>query len=421
MVKLLALLAGVASAATLHVSPSGTNLAPCSVEAPCRTIQFASGLTKPGDVVQIGAGMYPERVFVTKSGTAGAPITYRGELKSLPLTAEDGMPIRVCPTTPIKHHRGARPDPSTWAYGFYIKADFINVECFRMIGLPSAGLTFQPGDLKSGVYIHTARHHVEVRDNHISGKYSAAVQSGPLANELPSFVTVERNYFYGTPYGMLFYCKTDCNFLDNESESLGGAGDSDHARVFGSRITYRGNYFHGNSLADCEGCHTDCFQTWSRGQYVNEMAKDVTIEGNTCLNVHAGIMMRDDKTGSDNYTHSNWTVKGNVFAFGPTGSTMAWCAHFEHIQGITFAGNVCYSKVGYFNNATAKHLENIHYGSTTPYFSTLSGRSPGIVEATANDLILNDGEALTKPYPNDYSGRSARFVEVYKLVGKIPR
>lgn len=73
------LLAGQASAATLHVSPGGDDAAPGSLDAPWRTIQHAMRRAQPGDEVRVAAGVYREAVRVEGGGRADAPVTVQAE------------------------------------------------------------------------------------------------------------------------------------------------------------------------------------------------------------------------------------------------------------------------------------------------------------------------------------------------------
>ncbi len=80
-VGLLAVLAlgAPAEARTYHVALSGKDAAPGTAAAPWRTIQHSTNLLKPGDVLQIGPGVYRETVEVKHGGTAQAPITLEAQ------------------------------------------------------------------------------------------------------------------------------------------------------------------------------------------------------------------------------------------------------------------------------------------------------------------------------------------------------
>ena len=66
-----------ARAADLFVSLSGNDANSGSASAPFRTIKAASKVAKPGDVVNVRAGVYPDVVSISSKGTASAPIVFR--------------------------------------------------------------------------------------------------------------------------------------------------------------------------------------------------------------------------------------------------------------------------------------------------------------------------------------------------------
>ena len=63
---------------TYFVSPSGANTNPGTAGSPFLTIQKASDVVQPGDVVDVLPGRYAG-FDVTTSGLAGAPITFQAE------------------------------------------------------------------------------------------------------------------------------------------------------------------------------------------------------------------------------------------------------------------------------------------------------------------------------------------------------
>jgi hypothetical protein len=62
---------------TWYVSPNGSNTNAGTAASPFKTIQEAANAAEPGDTVLIHAGTYRETVTPARSGTAGAPITYK--------------------------------------------------------------------------------------------------------------------------------------------------------------------------------------------------------------------------------------------------------------------------------------------------------------------------------------------------------
>ncbi|MEX2608093.1 MAG: xylosidase, partial [Kiritimatiellia bacterium] len=61
----------------LHVSPTGSELASGTADAPFRSIQHAAEQARPGDTVRIHAGIYRERVDPPRGGDSPeSPITF---------------------------------------------------------------------------------------------------------------------------------------------------------------------------------------------------------------------------------------------------------------------------------------------------------------------------------------------------------
>lgn len=81
----LLLCGSVLSAATLYVSPSGSNANPGTAAAPWQTIQHGVDQMAPGDTLFVMAGTYSEKVAFHQSGTAAAPLVVWGDPGSRPL------------------------------------------------------------------------------------------------------------------------------------------------------------------------------------------------------------------------------------------------------------------------------------------------------------------------------------------------
>lgn len=64
---------------TLYVAPNGSDgNSGTNPSQPLKTIQHAADMSEAGDLVSIAAGTYYEDVYVSNSGTAAAPIVFRG-------------------------------------------------------------------------------------------------------------------------------------------------------------------------------------------------------------------------------------------------------------------------------------------------------------------------------------------------------
>lgn len=404
---------GLAPGATYHVDVNGSDNAPCSEEAPCATIRRAASLARQaGDVVQVRPGTYRERVVLTAGGTVDGNIEFRGH---------DGT---GCPEEQIQdpNSRGSRPAPSVTMLGFVVNASQISIDCFRVEG---AGWGNGNGAFELGRRVSN----VSVTNNVVD---AAATPGSPYAvvnfgfqsslSDMPSAIYVARNYGRNTAYGFLISCGGQCLIEDNEVESLKSKGpnsppaDNDYTRIFGERIVLRHNYFHGNNVADCTGCHIDCIQTWNIGRG-GEVARQVVIDRNVCFNAHQHIIARDttSKTAGAFDSHVDWIVTNNVFAFGPIGSTSHWCAAFDHIGNVVFEHNLCAFNgvVAYLNGSNGIHTNNIHYGSGwKPYTSQLSGDwSDGSVEGSNNLFFDKTYNYSGSGWPGNLVNRDPKFVD----------
>jgi hypothetical protein len=415
----------IASGAIMNVSTTGDDTGNCR-DRPCRTISRAADIAVPGDIIQVGPGLYPERVVVTRSGSAGSPITFRGYSNG-----------GTCPSTVLRdtNSRGARPAPTVTNWGFFLKSDYVTVECFRIIARPS-GSPATSGDTFGGFSIFTGKHDLTMNDNVIDasatpGDPSVGIQFGYLANAMPYNISASRNYVKAAGYGFTIYCASNCTFTNNEVDGLkttpAGGADLDYSRIFGSGITMRRNYYHGNAVADCNGCHIDCFQTWNIGNK-NEFAQNILLDGNACFNAHQGIIVRDTTSGTQGtyVSHYNWTVTNNVFAFGPVGSGMAWCALFEHAGNVQFRHNLCYmaGQVGYMNGTSGVHQYNIHH-SSTPYNSSGSRTSAPASITAGQNIIYTPGKSFSaSDYASDQVNVDPMFVDInsldFRLAEKSP-
>jgi len=79
------------TAATYYVATSGDDAASGTSGSPWKTIQQALNTAAPGDTVLVGAGVYAERVTVSRSGTAGAPITLQNTPGTTPIIDGTGL------------------------------------------------------------------------------------------------------------------------------------------------------------------------------------------------------------------------------------------------------------------------------------------------------------------------------------------
>ena len=85
--------ASSAVAALYSVAPHGDDANPGDEAAPWRTLARAAAVAVAGDIVELRAGVYVERVAFTRSGEAGAPIVFRARTGETPVI--DGSSLVV--------------------------------------------------------------------------------------------------------------------------------------------------------------------------------------------------------------------------------------------------------------------------------------------------------------------------------------
>jgi hypothetical protein len=396
-----------AQGSVYYVTKGGNDAYACSQSQPCLTIKRSVSLaTKAGDIVQVGAGTYNERVTVTSGGSAaGGKITFRGNDSSGCASTKDAD----------VNSRGARPSPTVTMQGWDINASYIAVGCFRIIG----------GAGSDAVFIEASRTNIDVIDNFIDASATpgdpgtgVSLPAVPLAN-YPQNIYVARNYIRNSKKGFWIHCRT-CTYEDNEIERLQGPNDDhDYMDVWGEDVTIRHNYAHGNTIGDCMGfdCHMDCAQTWSLNS--NDVSRRITFDRNVCFNHHEGIITQDltvNTSQKPTGNVANWTITNNIFAYGPiadaSGNTNhSWCAILQSTPNVISENNTCitgawaYSGVG--TNGT--HKNNIHYGNGNPYFAQ-SG-APAVV--SSNNLLDIPGSSISSSsFAKDIVNRDPLFVNV---------
>ena len=94
LLGLLLLHARVASGAEIVVSPSGDDSGAGTAASPFRSFARAAQAAGPGDVVRFRGGTYamPDEVFLTRSGTASAPIAFTAWAGETPVLDGGGVP-----------------------------------------------------------------------------------------------------------------------------------------------------------------------------------------------------------------------------------------------------------------------------------------------------------------------------------------
>ncbi|MDR3575114.1 MAG: right-handed parallel beta-helix repeat-containing protein [Anaerolineaceae bacterium] len=239
-----------------------------------KTIQKAADTMVAGDTVFVTAGDYPEqRVIITKSGSAGKPITYQAQGI---VTQHGGFRINGADYIAIKGFditdtlNGSSPLAQDGA-GIFVVGKYCDLEDNYI------HLTVWEGIYLQGTTPNpTLSTNCIVRNNRLYEDENAGIEVHGQ-NHL-----IEGNEVWGT----VQYSPK----LINPPDYV----DADGIRFFGTGHTFRKNYIH-DILYGSPGInpssgdynndpHIDCFQTFNT-DVQHEVAADIIFEQNTCINL----------------------------------------------------------------------------------------------------------------------------------------
>jgi hypothetical protein len=332
--------------------------------SPWKTIGKAADTVLPGDQVLVQAGTYAERVDVRRGGAEGHYVLFKSAISREAL---------------VRH-------------GFAINTDYVRIEGFD--------ITHDKGGwLQNGIWL--AGNRVDIVDNHIHNVPGAGIQSSwdsPGWNH----IRVSGNRIYACSEG-LGASGYDWLVKNNEIERLINAGgDSDYSRVFGRKITFRGNHFHGTNLNEIGRAHVDGWQTFSNN---GEFATDILIEYNIVEDFHQGAML--DGAGLGRITFRN-----NLFITRTWGGAWGLCIDGAPNAEVVAQNNtfkVLYHGIGMRNTAAAPGgklwaWNNLIYNSAYWVENTA-------LESSHNLIFPAPGRTVKQTdYPNDIVNQDPQFV-----------
>jgi hypothetical protein len=352
------------------VSRDGDNKNDGSLEKPWKTIQFAIDHVQPGDTIHIRAGIYPEVIRISRSGTEKAPITLTSyALEEVVIDGADKTTLR-----------GLR-DVSYW-----IVEDLTFKGTGRytlVIGWWDDGLTshwtIRNNNIYGANFIRGTYHVWE--NNNISGeKYSGTQGDAGISEGAESHHNIYRNnhihdfsikdargiWSQGDTHDSVFENNLVTNIMAKGSEGLGQCIDLDGASKVEWRHTIRGNRLtncsyagiqlenvfnstvennlinnansagiiiinygpgvgcmaggetgqYGNGSGDCRGVFTNnvirqniIANSGTVGGIVSYEASGVMVFNNIIYRSTAGIFLKDNA----DYCH-DWDVQGNIFS-----------------------------------------------------------------------------------------------------------
>ena len=288
-----------------QASIQSSDVNPGTEEKPFKTTQHAADLSKPGDVILVMSGQYPERVKIKTSGREDRPIVF-----------------------------SAKPRRSVVLGGFEVQADFVQLEGFEITAD------------KPAVAVQLEGSHCEVVDNDIHDMMtgvSGTVGKTDAGGNSRDYSAVAHNRI---AYNKVYHCQygfmlggNDWLVENNEVNRLfmytpGNKNDDcDYSRFFGKGCVERCNYYHGSTSAEIRVAHVDCLQTFT----VNgEIAQDLLFENNTCFDFHQLCMVESaPHLGSV----SNWTLRGNIVCANSPTMSGGWGPDIIQTLNVTIDHN----------------------------------------------------------------------------------
>jgi len=253
----------VSLSATYYVSLTGNDSNPGTEAQPLRTIQKAANIVEPGDTVLVKPGDYGENVSIMRSGSAGAPIIFKG----------DG-PVETIKT---KSFSVGSWDPNAVHY--------ITIDNFMTSG---------------GIGLYGSYNIVQ---NCIMEGYGVGISWHPTAHPPATGCVVRNNImrnFGDVVLNNTGTKTTDCIFENNIIYN----GTGDVWRLFGS-----GHIIRNNEVYDLreEGWHADIFQVYDSNL---ERSYDIIVENNYFHDSTGSMCMM---LGNGYSEIRDWTFRNNIF------------------------------------------------------------------------------------------------------------
>ena len=379
---------GSVSAATqYYVSVSGSDSNPGTSSLPWRTIQKAANTMVAGDTVTVLAGNYPERVQVSRSGAAGAQITFQ---------ASGVVTMR----------------------GFTVRGNYVTIRGFDISNTPNAWADGQ------GIFVQANYCVIENNYVHYATRGGIFVYAEPWEWSSRTSCVVRNNRLYRNALvGIEVHGR---NHLVEGNEVWGTIqyhpnwpsppySDADGMRFFGSGHVFRLNYIHDINYSDVEvvNAHIDCFQTW--GAEYQEAGRDIVFERNWCevlesqtayesgtafmlagsrgLIIRSNVLQAAKHVNTGGGGNSYLTVVNNTLTSDlsfPTTNYPQGIA-LENCPNSTVRNNILYNLPGEVYKVTGTSTQGLAMGYNLAYRS--------------------DGKALVgSPYPGDLWGVAPGFV-----------
>jgi hypothetical protein len=294
------------------------------------SIQHAVNNAKAGDTICVATGNYEnERVHITTSGTASAPIVVKAVGKVL-------------------------------TSGFVVEASYVTIDGFNVSNQGSA----DESGRNLGVYLSGTGLRIInniVLDTKASGIGCEVYPPGCFDT------LISGNVVQGAD-GTGILVAGERILVENNDVSrsiMVNETDADGMRFFGSHITFRGNYIHDifdRGYPKDTNPHTDCFQTFDNDK---PASNHILIENNICLDVDHQCLIVEGllKKQSDTMTFRN-----NI-----CGNSGSQAVLVRGVPGVSISNNLFLSSIVYHgilikeNSPNALIANNIFLGTYRAY------------------------------------------------------
>jgi hypothetical protein len=255
----------------LYVAPQGSDSGTCAQQSPCASFDRAYQVARPGDVVEVAGGTYPDqRLSYDPSKTSSDDVIFRPAANGQVVTGELDFGGRPAPTAASHVTIDGQ---GRWASGeilFFL----------RDPARPASDITLQNMKMRrdSGIFIHGADH-VTLRN----------VEIGPSC------------------------CGTDG--MNLTPDDVGDVHRDvtnlvlDHVTIHDIVRLCAQDKTAPPTCQDAPEAHTDCIQAWS--------GVNVTIRDSRFINCSTSSLLVEGGFGG---TVSNWTVENNMFGPSAEGS-----------------------------------------------------------------------------------------------------
>lgn len=299
---LLSQLNTLAISADYFVATNGSDSASGARTSPWHTIAKAAQTAKPGDVINVLPGNYPEQVTVPTSGEPQRPISF---------VSVDARKAR--------------------AQGFLLNGDYIRIQGFEITNNGKGDQGF--GIWAGHFHEKNERQGCEILDNYIHDIDAVAMGTGTTAEvKWPGHWELDTIYSVGIGAGSNakivgnkiqrvhtgMYVTSRSLVENNEIDTLlvtradGNIATGKYVYFMGEHIVFRANYFHGTPMENMSKQSVCFFGGWDYSPE-GPPSSDILIENNRCFNATHASEPGGLRKGTHHITYRNNLFVNTVF------------------------------------------------------------------------------------------------------------